>query len=946
MRNKVVLFGILTLFVVSAVIPVSAYQSWTDPNGVTWSDSPSAATDAWPFPSIEWSFDPSDLPSRYLPSSNQVMMTPIVADVTGPGNVPDGIPDIIFTTFDPDLTPGEYCRHGIIRVISGNGGGHHYSITGTTHAVIPIGSIAVADIDNDKLPEIIAITDDQGISGCNRVICFEGETGNFKWWSSQCLPSTSGCGTGCGGPAIADIDQDGEPEIIVGNYVFRSDGSFWWMAGGGTGRYLSCVADLNGDGTPEVISGNCAHSGGPFWWCNNNLPDGFNAIADFDLDGNPEVVLVGWDKDNSGTRVWVLNRLNGNILCKSEVISTSAKHPGGAPCIADVDGDGCPEIGVAVTDKYVVLEVAPGSPWTCTIKWDVTIQDGSSGIASSSAFDFNQDGKYDIVYSDEYKLFVFDDAIPGHVRFDAPCPSYTACEMPVIADVDNDRHAEIVVPLNNYMRPGNTGIEVWGNNDWPQARRIWNQHTYHITNVNEDATVPRFETNNWILFNNYRVQAEFGCKFIAHFMTPEGEPYPFDVILSDGTWRKEWENVTYIETEVPLNFTFTILGRTPVNGIPCRLTSEFHFSEGEVRDFEFYAIDWEYCEPRTTPYIAFQEVGADASLSWNWNSNNLTLDWNLTCNPDKYVGVSIGIDDNMSETPNYGVLHYYGEPEFLTIFPIHFPPGECVISANLFVVIETGSQSNKIVFEEIDPALGTITIGNALYNDAIIPLLNITLKDLNGTEYAPQYLIPQYAVPPGNYILEVSYIPIEIGAQPPVNRIPSVCKSGKGVLFDIFPPKIADLEPFTFSIFAESAFAHSSYSNLIHVSGDSITVDVSTETDYDWWGYFVLPDTVTVAASRSYDGLVWHDLDELYDYTINPVDGYNIVVVRISPETERLMLLWTPDWNPWDDDCVIKDAEISLAEYHWATNTPINGHIITDAEISLLEYQWATGDVC
>ncbi|RJS84014.1 lamin tail domain-containing protein [Methanophagales archaeon] len=52
------------------------------------------------------------------------------------------------------------------------------------------------------------------------------------------------------------------------------------------------------------------------------------------------------------------------------------------------------------------------------------------------------------------------------------------------------------------------------------------------------------------------------------------------------------------------------------------------------------------------------------------------------------------------------------------------------------------------------------------------------------------------------------------------------------------------------------------------------------------------------------------------------------------------------DWNPWDDDCIITDVEISMAEYHWATSTPKNGHTITDAEISLLEYQWATGDVC
>ena len=50
--------------------------------------------------------------------------------------------------------------------------------------------------------------------------------------------------------------------------------------------------------------------------------------------------------------------------------------------------------------------------------------------------------------------------------------------------------------------------------------------------------------------------------------------------------------------------------------------------------------------------------------------------------------------------------------------------------------------------------------------------------------------------------------------------------------------------------------------------------------------------------------------------------------------------------NPWDDDCYISNEEISLAEWHWATNTPVDGHYITNAEISILEYEWATGDVC
>jgi uncharacterized repeat protein (TIGR01451 family) len=39
------------------------------------------------------------------------------------------------------------------------------------------------------------------------------------------------------------------------------------------------------------------------------------------------------------------------------------------------------------------------------------------------------------------------------------------------------------------------------------TRKIWNQHTYHITNVNDDGTIPQFETPSWLTHNTYRCQA-------------------------------------------------------------------------------------------------------------------------------------------------------------------------------------------------------------------------------------------------------------------------------------------------------------------------------------------------------------------------------------------------------------------------------------------------------
>lgn len=478
-------------------------------------ESAQAQGNVEPKPTPEWSWNGSSLPPQYLPNSNQVMMTPVVADVAGrpaPNYGPDGIPDIIFVTFDGDSK--DYVRGGVLRVISGKDGSHHYSITGTAHMVVPIGQIAVADIDNDGLPEIIAIRDDQDDTDCNRIIAFEGETGNAKWITSGCLPSHPPYDY-CGGPTIADIDHDGDSEIIVGNYVWDHNGSFLWANTCGTGRYLSCVADLGGTAISDIIAGRCAFDGSVLWDRSADLPDGFNAVADFNLDGDPEVVLVGWGGTPAGTRVWVLDGRSGTTLCESPRISTyAAKEPGGPPCVADVDGDRIPEIGVAVTDRFVVIDVVPGAAWTCDVEWSVSIHEASSGVTSCSAFDFDRDGKYEIVYSDECKLFILGD-VPSYIHWERDLrPSFTACEMPVIADVDNDWHAEIVVPLNNYKdhlcgySTPNTGIEVWGNDDeWAYTRKIWSQHTYHITNINDDATVPATETNNWQIYNNYRVQA-------------------------------------------------------------------------------------------------------------------------------------------------------------------------------------------------------------------------------------------------------------------------------------------------------------------------------------------------------------------------------------------------------------------------------------------------------
>jgi hypothetical protein len=43
---------------------------------------------------------------------------------------------------------------------------------------------------------------------------------------------------------------------------------------------------------------------------------------------------------------------------------------------------------------------------------------------------------------------------------------------------------------------------------WIQARRIWNQHAYHVTNVREDGTIPQNAKKSWEQLNTFRTNAQ------------------------------------------------------------------------------------------------------------------------------------------------------------------------------------------------------------------------------------------------------------------------------------------------------------------------------------------------------------------------------------------------------------------------------------------------------
>ncbi|HEX9726758.1 MAG TPA: VCBS repeat-containing protein, partial [Vicinamibacteria bacterium] len=103
-----------------------------------------------------------------------------------------------------------------------------------------------------------------------------------------------------------------------------------------------------------------------------------------------------------------------------------------------------PEIGIAGRNRYEVFE------HTGDLKWSVPVNDTSSEITGSSAFDFEADGLSEVVYADQNRLRVFD-GVDGTVVFETEVGSGTRLEYPIIADVDVDGKAEIVVVANEAL---------------------------------------------------------------------------------------------------------------------------------------------------------------------------------------------------------------------------------------------------------------------------------------------------------------------------------------------------------------------------------------------------------------------------------------------------------------------------------------------------------------
>ncbi|HWB77531.1 MAG TPA: FG-GAP-like repeat-containing protein, partial [Nannocystaceae bacterium] len=430
-------------------------------------------------PDVQWTWTPE--------LENYSIVTPLVANLTDDNG--DGAIDLCDV---PDIVV--VC----VQEISGeNPPGHIYVLdgaTGTLHTkfetpVYSDGTPAIADFGNDGRPEIVTGTMD------GHVVMFDPD-GNVLSTSQGFQPKYFGSAI-----ALADVDADGDIEIAYDDMLLDESGTILFDA-----QHINIVseatalADLDGDGDQEVIFGNRAvhHDGSPYY-DHPELTPGFPAIADLDDDPQPEVLLTNEQGitilEHDGATKLVDLRPTGD-----EANGLNWSRPA---TVHDFDGDGIAEFALSSSYHYSVYTHDAAIVWSSEILDD-------SGIAAGTAFDFLGDGEAEAMYADEYQMRIYGEV--GQVLLETPRMSRTMIEYPVVADVDNDGSAEIVVVSNETTDDvsGSPTVQVIRDKEdrWIQARRIWNQHTYHVTNVREDATIPQHEVPHWTLLNTYRTNAQ------------------------------------------------------------------------------------------------------------------------------------------------------------------------------------------------------------------------------------------------------------------------------------------------------------------------------------------------------------------------------------------------------------------------------------------------------
>ena len=297
--------------------------------------------------------------------------------------------------------------------------------------------LAVGDVNGDGKPDIVIANDcwEQGacyMEGSVTVLLSNGD-GTFQ----PAAPYWSGGGEAMA-VAIADVNGDGKPDLLVANYYAPGDGAVGVLLGNGDGTFQPAVA---------------YDSGTPGAWT--------VTVADVNGDGKPDLVVGSFDSFESAVSILLGNgdgTFQGAQLCCYNVTGLSA-------AAADLNGDGILDLVSAVPcssgcngEGSVAVQLGEGNG---TFQWTVQYDSGGRRPLSVAVADVNGDGKPDIVVANNWSNTVGVLLGNGDGTFQ-PVVTYgsggNAPSSVVLADMNGDGKLDIVVANRSPSGGGSGGL--------------------------------------------------------------------------------------------------------------------------------------------------------------------------------------------------------------------------------------------------------------------------------------------------------------------------------------------------------------------------------------------------------------------------------------------------------------------------------------------------------
>lgn len=227
---------------------------------------------------------------------DSVLVTPLVANLDDDNF--DGLinlcdtPDVVVLAVNLPASKSDPIPPGRLYMIDGR---HGTTTRVFDHPLDATVTPAIADLDGDGVAELIAFERaapiDPGQIGERRVVAFTND-GELLWASDNFVWSEGG-----GAIAIADLDADGSPEILAPEHVLTADGELLWAPPEPPlANSVPVAVDLDLDGDLEVLFGGSvyAHDGElliELQQPGGQKNSGMAAIANFDADEFPEIYI-------------------------------------------------------------------------------------------------------------------------------------------------------------------------------------------------------------------------------------------------------------------------------------------------------------------------------------------------------------------------------------------------------------------------------------------------------------------------------------------------------------------------------------------------------------------------------------------------------------------------------------------------------------------------------